>query len=91
MSIPRVNQTNRVLMSIDRQTCRGGYLGCTIEDQADEGSGEPGLLIEVQKGWNFWSIRVVGPWVFLGARHGSGMCERGESCGIKGGVEELPR
>ena len=48
---------------------RGG-LGCTIENCADEESGEIGLLLKVQGVRDIWSIRIGRP-RFLGARHGS--------------------
>ena len=40
-----------------------------MEHQADEGSGEIRLLIRVQPVWDIWSVRVIGPRLFLSAGH----------------------
>ena len=41
----------------------------TIENRTDEVSGEIGLLPKVQVEWNLWSVRIIGPGLFVG--HGS--------------------
>ena len=52
-------------------------LGHTIEHRADESPSEVGLLLEVQLVWDIWSVRVIGPRVSQGVRHGSDVYEKG--------------
>jgi len=49
----------------------------TIENCTDEDSGEIGLLPKVQFEWNLWSVRIIGPGLFVG--HGSDVDEGGIS------------
>ena len=56
-------------MSADRRKCGRGSLRCTIENRADEISDHVIILPIVQTVWDHWSVRVVGPWILLRARH----------------------
>ena len=47
-----------------------GCIARTVEDRADEGSREIGLLRMVQIGWDLWSVRIVGPGLPLKSGHG---------------------
>ena len=58
----------------------------TIENRADKGPGEPGLLQSVQGVWDLWSIRIIGPRSFPRVRHGVSMCSR-RGIAAKGGVD----
>ena len=69
---------------------RGG-LGCTIENCADEESGEIGLLLKVQGVRDIWSVRIGRP-RFLRVRHSPNVYEEGfrRGAGLKVG-EGIPR
>ena len=42
----------------------------TIENRADENSGQVGLLVVVYIVWDFWSIWIIGPRLLLRVIHG---------------------
>ena len=49
----------------------------TIENRGNENSGEVGCSFKVQVVRDLWSIRIVGPGLFLRVRHDSDVCEGG--------------
>ena len=55
----------------------------TIERSADEHSGENGLLSKVQRAWDLWGVRIIGPG-FWRVRHVWKVCSRG-GIGFGGG------
>ena len=73
-------------MRTDRQTSTRGDLARTIENRPEESPGEVGLLPNVQKGRDLWSIGIIGPRLFLGVRHGSGV-RWGRRILVEGGIE----
>ena len=87
VSIPRIDRRKGV--STDRQMCRQWCLACTIQNKADDSSGEPGLLHQVQVVLNLWSVGIVGPRLELGVGHSSDVYEGGfgggEDRGVGGG------
>ena len=43
----------------------------TVENRADKNPCKIGLLVLVQRARDLWSVRVVGPWLFLRVGHDS--------------------
>ena len=74
MTIPRIARTNGVSAGI--RTCTWVSLGRTVENRADEKSGEIGLLLKVQRVRELWSIRTIGP-IWLRVGHNSDVYEEG--------------
>jgi len=65
----------------------------TVENRAEENSGEIDLLLKVLTVWDLGSIRVIGPRLELRVRHASSVYMGGGNSvrrGIGGG-EEFPR
>ena len=57
--------------------CRWGYLSRTVENRADKGSGEVGLLAKILLVCDLWSIGVIRPRLSLRVGHGSDVYEEG--------------
>ena len=67
---------------------------CTIENRADEITGESDLLQRVQIVPDLWGVGIIGPGLELGVRHSSGVHEGGgisADGGIEDGEEGAPR
>ena len=60
-------------------------LARTVEHRLYEGTGKIRLLLYVQKVWDLWSIRIIGPGRELPARHGPGVYVR-RKLSAEGGI-----
>lgn len=72
-------------MSTDGWTCRWCPLH-TIENRADEISGEPDLLQKVQVVRDLWRIGIIGPGLKVRVSHGSSVC-KGWEISTEGEIE----
>ena len=86
--IPRINRTDGV--NTGRQTYRQGCLARTVENRANEESGETGFLLEVQVVGDFGGVRTTGPRLLLRIRHGSVVHERGD-ISTENGIESVEK
>ena len=55
----------------------GGCPGRTVENPVDKTPGERRLLAKVRIVYDVWSIRTIGPRVFLGVGHDPDVYEKG--------------